>query len=60
MKEEMIALSFYREIMQALRATGVEKIMISINREGKLEADIVQAKKSPYGNKGSLKWGKRI
>jgi len=53
MDEAMIALNFYKEIVQALRANGVRKILISITPDGQLEADIVQTAKSPCGNKGS-------
>ena len=53
MDEAMIALNFYREIVQALRTTGVRKILVSISDDGRLDADIVQTAKSPCGHKGS-------
>ena len=50
--ESMIALKFYKEIVQALRSTGVKQILVCISKDGKLCAEITEIKKSPCGHKG--------
>lgn len=52
--EAITALDFYKQIVQALRGNGVRKILISINSAGELDANIIQAAKSPCVHKGPL------
>ena len=36
------ALEFYAEITRAMKASGIRKIVVTVNRDGRLEADIIE------------------
>lgn len=40
MTEEKTAMEFYKTIVQALRASGIKSVLVTIDREGRLEADV--------------------
>jgi hypothetical protein len=49
--ERTVALQFYKVIVQALRSNGIKKILVSMSREGELEADVV-IEKNPSVKRG--------
>lgn len=41
MNEQMKALSFYRRMQDALRTTGVDAVILTMDKDGEMQADAV-------------------
>lgn len=50
------ALEFYKTIVRALRASGWRQVLVTLTKDGKLEADMVEIK-SPRREQGDNKRG---
>ena len=52
MDEHLKALQFYRVIVQALRSTGIKKILVTMLPNGELAADVMLEEKTPPSERG--------
>jgi len=55
MNEHLKALSFYRRMKDALRTTGVDAVILTLYKDGEINAD-VRYPESSYSVENYIKW----